>query len=312
VSFTVQCTGCGAATEQQLDPSKYGGALAYCAKCRGEEPAPPGPIAWSPREGGAVCGPADDGRVYLVEPRGGRWRWAVSRGGIEVYQSGAHATREDAQRNAEEHERRIVEDEMAKRKKKDEATKAAETNGAGEHANGDAKPELSGHQRPGGVQRARFQERLACRLTDDEVKELEIELASITCGRVVKEKELELVKETIKSVKERERGLVEQIQDGTETRNVDCVEMLYVETTTVDVVRMDTGEIVRSRAATADDLQEDMDRTIADRTIESAVARGAAAAKEEKPSDTEPPGPLDDPGPHDIEDPDDFLSEDRP
>lgn len=178
----------------------------------------------------------------------------------------------------------------SKKAKKKAAQAATKANGAiaAAPANDAGNPALP----PGAVEKHRYDDRLPCKLTEDEIQDLEIELASITCGRIRKEQEAELIRETIKGVKERERDLADQIGKAEETRDVECIEYL-LPTLEIITVRADTGEIIpdRKRTATAHELQEPIPGT--------AAAQAPAAADD---------GPRE----GDIEQPDDFLSEDRP
>jgi hypothetical protein len=62
-------------------------------------------------------------------------------------------------------------------------------------------------------------------------------------------------KERISGIKDRMNELAASVRGHTEVRSVDCALRLIVETSTVEVVRLDTGGIVSTRAATVDELQ---------------------------------------------------------
>lgn len=65
-------------------------------------------------------------------------------------------------------------------------------------------------------------------------------------------------REKISFYRERMKELSESVQACTELRPVTCIERLNTRQNAVEVVRLDTGEIVRSRAATAEDRQEEI------------------------------------------------------
>jgi hypothetical protein len=83
------------------------------------------------------------------------------------------------------------------------------------------------------------------------------------------------------------------VYDGLKLSKVKVQELIYADTCTVDVIRKDTGEVVRSRAATKDDLQRTLDDAVktaknnevdldkdaksVSARLDAAIARGVAA-----------------------------------
>jgi hypothetical protein len=82
---------------------------------------------------------------------------------------------------------------------------------------------------------------------------------------------------------ERLKELGASVEGGTEKRSVECVEYL-LPTNEIQIVRVDTGEVVRTRTADAADLQEPLPGT-----GESAPKRGRKAKAAESQQDAAPP-----------------------
>jgi hypothetical protein len=215
----------------------------------------------------------------------------------------------------------------AKKKKvtKDKAVaakpKATDTKAASSEANGQAggaaaaaatgaaaAPPLPPRE---GVERASYVEALPCKLDASEIAALEEQLVKITCERVAQEATIAGLKEIVKGLKTRENSVVAQLKDDAVDRDVTVREILYVETCSVDVIRTDTGEIVRSRTATREDLQMaiaiDLSENEAAKLVDDAFAKAAAAVAAQKPAEL----PLAD-GPHDITDPAAVLQQPKP
>lgn len=111
----------------------------------------------------------------------------------------------------------------------------------------------------GAVERHHIVMALPCKLDETERLKLSGKLVELTCERVARENELAAIKETVKGLKKREDAMAEQLSDEAEVRDVDCVEYL-LPTNEVLIVRTDTSEVVETRTATAEDLQEDFTR----------------------------------------------------
>jgi hypothetical protein len=191
--------------------------------------------------------------------------------------------------------------------------KKSKANGKGTH--GEQQP-LMTHPKPAAetsapsvervaVERARYEEKLPVSADVSERNAAGEELAKLVDA-------LEAFKiekrEIVAKLKDRRTGIEDRMNEmagiykGTKLANVLCVEKLYVETCSVDVVRTDTGEVVRTRTATKEDLQEQMDVDMAEnmtaKLLDDAIAKGSAAVAAEKPTSPSMP-----PGEHDITDP---------
>ncbi len=259
-------------------------------------------ITWE-SDGFGTTGYGADDRVYTVANANGECRWRVAdAAGLQPWSGLGWETESEARLHAEMHETTLTKeaDDMARKSKKEKTAEAARAhaNGNGNGAAHDTIPPpkvevLTGHQRPGGVERARFVEALPCKMDAAEIETLRGKLVAVTIERVGKEAELAGCRETVKALCKREDSLVEQLRDEAEIRDVDCVERLYVETNSVDTIRLDTGEVVRTREATAEDRQEDLAATIADEALANAISKGIAMSGSEPP----PSGP----GPNDID-----------
>lgn len=144
--------------------------------------------------------------------------------------------------------------------------------------------------------RKRFRQPLPCKVVDSEkLAEKADELATVVNERLrVKQEKREAnarFREQIAAFDEREKTLAFDVSSKTEERFVDCVERLTA-TNTVETVRLDTNEIIGTRAARAEELQDplfgvdDLDDEDLDEPPPSRIA-----------ADTEPPPP----GPHDVD-----------
>ena len=255
-NYVVDCVSCGTTTTQRRDP-KVDGVLAYCLACRGDT----GPIRWDELPDG-WRGWGEGDREYLVEKPGGpdaRWRWTLADGS---YQSGAHETADKAKAHADEYERQTIalfkdtEDFMAKgKKKKDKANGQADANG---HGKTDPAPAEKPEGVPGGaVLRHTYVDALPVKLGADELGVIGVSLVKVTCEKVRHEEEIKGLKDIVKGLKEREEALVDQLKNEAEVRDVECAEYL-LPTNEIMCVRLDTSEVVSTRAATAEDLQEPM------------------------------------------------------
>lgn len=142
---------------------------------------------------------------------------------------------------------------------------AKERTMAGRKKNGDASPAAptqgkNGNREP--VERARYQDSLPCTIGTDDVQVRASELAKVIRARdrLLDEKRESnaTYRERIAFFDERLKELAESVEGKTERRPVDCVEYLYPEQGEVRVVRLDTNEVVESRTATAEDMQESL------------------------------------------------------
>jgi hypothetical protein len=144
--------------------------------------------------------------------------------------------------------------EMAQRKGAKMAAKK-KTNGA--------RATLNGAKADGDyIERHRFADKLPCTISTEDLPARSSELAKVIHAR---DHLLEQKRETnanfrsrVKFYDERLKELADAVEGGTELRNVDCVERFNSRTNTVELVRLDTGEVYDSRAATAEDRQEDL------------------------------------------------------
>lgn len=245
-------------------------------------------ITWAPGLEGRAHGRGASGRVYEVGKAGDRWRWTRPATPTEgAYASGAHLSLDAAMTHAQEHEERLQteENDMAKGKKKSASkseAKRIEAQSEGAPTNGTHPPTVPA----GAVPKTKYTESLPCKLDSAERIERSGKLVELTCERVAKESELAAIKETVKALKKREDALAVELQEDSEKRQVEVQEYL-LPTNEVIAVRTDTGEVVDTRTADPEDLQEDIPGT-----------RG----------DEPPPSERD----GDIDEPDDLLSEDRP
>jgi hypothetical protein len=112
------------------------------------------------------------------------------------------------------------------------------------------------------VERTRYQESLPCSIVDADVQSRANELAKVIRqrDRLLDEKRESnaTYRERIAFFDERLKELAESVEGKTERRPVDCIEWLYPELGEVRVVRTDTNEVVESRTATAEDMQESL------------------------------------------------------
>jgi len=145
-------------------------------------------------------------------------------------------------------------DRAAKRKRNAEAASAKLV--ANSHTNGQVplrQPvERNPHVRP-----------LPCKLEDQK----EIEQASQDFAALYRRREATLearrtkmaeFKDELTGIDERMAELATTVEDHLITRPVNCIERFYVETQTVEVVRLDSGEIVETRAANGRDAQDEL------------------------------------------------------
>jgi hypothetical protein len=164
-------------------------------------------------------------------------------------------------------------------KRQPPAAVAARTNGVAE---------LPGMEREY-VQRAEYFEDLPVAAELHERDQAGVELAKL----VDKTEALKTEKrEALAGFKDRKSSIEEDqkkhaaVYHGMKLTKVKVTERLYTDTGMVDTVRLDTGEVIRSRVATKEDLQEVLDGTLADRTLDklgkdgvvSKLDKGIAAA----------------------------------
>ncbi|MHB8531709.1 MAG: hypothetical protein ACYDC2_03205 [Solirubrobacteraceae bacterium] len=123
--------------------------------------------------------------------------------------------------------------------------------------NGKVAPELPPHAPTGAKMLRRYTDSLPVALAEDKAADLRTELVAATTQRVGKEAEVSYLREEIKGLKERESSIVGKLEAGSETSDDEVVQYLLPDNS-VQAVRVDTGEIVESRTASAEDLQEGM------------------------------------------------------
>lgn len=257
-------------------------------------------ILWNPAsDRGEIGGGGDEGRLYLVEPTGGeRWRWSTGKPGRpDYFASGAHESDAAAMRNAEAYETKIVEENMAKRRKKDEQTKAAATEANGEAPPANANGEAAAPPPPY-VERFEHTQDLLVELEAEERVELRSKLVETTCERVELEEQAAVLREKIKGLKERETKYADELKAGKKKHKVKCVERFYVESNRIDTVRKDTGEIIDTRTATQEDRQLDLEDQEAEARGDDEVPDGEASGD-------------DGPRTGDIEDPENLFGDDQ-
>lgn len=106
----------------------------------------------------------------------------------------------------------------------------------------------------------KLKESLKCILTEEEKLEAGMQLAMANAG--VTEKEAEVKKFTSQAKAEIAAydatisKLSGMIQNGYEYRKVDCEERMFPEEKRIEWIRLDTGEVYKTRPMTPDELQE--------------------------------------------------------
>jgi|HubBroStandDraft_2_1064218.scaffolds.fasta_scaffold01184_18 hypothetical protein len=112
------------------------------------------------------------------------------------------------------------------------------------------------------VERARYTKQLPVRATKAEQLEAGKRLAVLYREHeTVLEKRRSVMagfREKISGIHENMDQAATTFEDGTKLEPVEVVERLVVETNEIQIVRLDTGEIVETKAATAEDRQETM------------------------------------------------------
>jgi len=110
------------------------------------------------------------------------------------------------------------------------------------------------------VERHRYEEKLPCK-----VEGVDIDAAAQEMARVHRQREAMREQKRETNAKFRERlnffdermtELGEIVEHKTERRSVEVVEYLIARTNEIRVVRQDTGEVIETRAAKADELQD--------------------------------------------------------
>jgi hypothetical protein len=105
----------------------------------------------------------------------------------------------------------------------------------------------------------RFTERLSVKNNDEQNAILAGQLADVIRERLALQEDKSAKNREFREQRayldERERELADAVHSHTRFEEVECVEVL-LPTNEVQVVRVDTGEVVSSRAATGDELQE--------------------------------------------------------
>jgi hypothetical protein len=141
----------------------------------------------------------------------------------------------------------------AKEQFKMAAKKGAKRNGAA------AKPANDGGDY---IEKGRFEEALPVRIDASEAEARAMQLAKIVHDHdALLERKREVnaqFREKISFFRERMKELSDSVDQCTELRPVACVERLNIRQNAVEKVRLDTGEVYDSRAATAEDRQEDL------------------------------------------------------
>ena len=111
----------------------------------------------------------------------------------------------------------------------------------------------------GAVERRRYEEKLPCRIETEEHAKLSDELAATVREREEAEEErreaMAGFRERISGISDRQKKLAQCVEQHTVQRTVEVVEYL-LPNNEMQTVRVDTGEVLESRAAEKDDLQE--------------------------------------------------------
>lgn len=104
---------------------------------------------------------------------------------------------------------------------------------------------------------------LACVMTDDEKRlkgsELAVSVEELAALDVEKKDFAEKLKARVSHVEKRITKLAHEVKTGKEVRPVECAEYQRYATRMVDLVRLDTGEIVFSRPMRPDEFQTSME-----------------------------------------------------
>jgi hypothetical protein len=112
------------------------------------------------------------------------------------------------------------------------------------------------------VERARYDKVLAVPATDEEVSVAAVGMVGQIRKReaVLEERRTSMAgfRDTLAAIDDRLGELADTVEGHTKRLSVACIEYLCVETSTIEVVRLDTSEIVETRAAEAEDLQENL------------------------------------------------------
>jgi len=130
------------------------------------------------------------------------------------------------------------------------------TNGHAEHG-----PDTGGDGASKPIEIDRYEEHLPCKIASDVVHGKAIELAEVIRDRdvVLNERREANVKfrDRLNAFNERLMELAEAVNGNVEKRNVECVDYL-LPTNEVRTIRTDTGEVLETRAATAEELQQEI------------------------------------------------------
>lgn len=112
------------------------------------------------------------------------------------------------------------------------------------------------------VERARYELDLPVPATDKEVGQAASGMVAQIRKReaVLEERRDSMAKfrEQLTAIDQRLGEYADTVENHTKLEKVKCVELLTVETSTIEVVRLDTDDVVETRAASAEDLQENL------------------------------------------------------
>lgn len=113
----------------------------------------------------------------------------------------------------------------------------------------------------GAVPREKFTELLPVKVSPEAIAKAGEELAALVADQAaLDEKRREAnsgFREQQASIKERQKKAAQTVSEGTELRDVECQDFL-LPTNEVMAIRLDTGEVVETRTADKDDLQESL------------------------------------------------------
>lgn len=140
-----------------------------------------------------------------------------------------------------------------------------------------------------------FAKMLPVRLTEPEIKTKGERLSELVIEAVDVEDEKKAVNKVhadkLKEIGKEMRGLAREVRSGEEEREVDCEERPDHGRNIIEVMRMDTGEIVVHRPMDDGDRQRelgDIERTVEEVSAESAGVDGSE--HEEEPDNSIPGG----------------------
>ena len=111
----------------------------------------------------------------------------------------------------------------------------------------------------GAIERDRYEEKLPCIVDANAKNNAAAQLAAcvraLAALKVERREAMAGFKKKMNGIEDRQAEYASTVENGTEMRNVDCVDYLLANNE-VMTVRTDTGEVLDSRTATPEELQE--------------------------------------------------------